>query len=589
MMRLAPLVAVLVLAGPVVAGLAGTIGPALGYMPALGFDTLDSAPLRQLLATPGLHTMCALSLFTGLAATALSLLITTLFTAGWQGTRAFAALRRVLSPLLAVPHAAAAFGLAFLIAPSGWIARLVSPGLTGWERPPDALIVNDALGLTLLAGLVVKEVPFLFLVTLAALGQADAERGRRLAASLGYGRVRGWLLTVFPSVYRQIRLPVLATLAFSASVVDMAIILGPTTPPTLSVRIVEWTSDPDLALRRVAACGALLQFALVLALMAVWLAGERIVLWIGRDMIAGGRRGRGLGGRVLIMAGPVLAGLSAAAIGLGLVVLALWSLAGPWRFPDALPRTATLTHWMGAGRDAFAATETTLWLGIVSAGLALVLAVAVLENEFRQHVRRRLAASHEASHNATTGTGSPGIREALSEGWGRGAMVLIYLPLLVPQISLLFGLDTLFLTLGISATFGAVLLAHLTFVAPYVFLSLGHPWRAFDARYVTVARTLGRSATAALWRVRLPMLARPVLAALALGFAVSTAQYLPTLLVGGGRMATLTTEAVALASGGNRRLIGVWALLQLSLPTLVFAAALAVPALLYRNRRGLGA
>ncbi len=588
MLRFAPLVAVFVLAGPVVAGLAGTIGPALGYMPALGFDTLDSAPLRQLIGTPGLRIMCALSLFTGLAATALSLLITTLFTAGWQGTRAFAALRRVLSPLLAVPHAAAAFGLAFLIAPSGWIARLVSPGLTGWERPPDALIVNDALGLTLLGGLVVKEVPFLFLVTLAALGQADAERGRRLAASLGYGRVRGWLLTVFPGVYRQIRLPVLATLAFSASVVDMAIILGPTTPPTLAVRIVEWTSDPDLALRRVAACGALLQFGLVLALMAVWLAGERIAMWIGRNMIAGGRRGRGLGGRLLVMAGPVLAGLSAAVIGLGLVVLALWSIAGPWRFPDAWPSSATLGHWMRAGPGALAATETTLWLGIVSAGLALVLAVAVLENEFRQHARRRLAASHDF-HAASTGTGSPRIREALAEGWGRGAMVLIYLPLLVPQISLLFGLDTLFLTLGISATFGAVLLAHLTFVAPYVFLSLGHPWRAFDARYVTVARTLGRSATAALWRVRLPMLARPVLAALALGFAVSTAQYLPTLLVGGGRLTTLTTESVALASGGNRRLIGVWALLQLALPTLVFAAALAIPALVYRNRRGLGA
>ncbi|MEM7566024.1 MAG: ABC transporter permease, partial [Pseudomonadota bacterium] len=248
MLRLAPFLAVFVLAGPVIAGLAGTLGPAMGYMPALGFHGLDAEPLRMLLATPGLHVMCLLSVTTGLAATAIALLITTLFTAGWQGTRAFAALRRVLSPLLAVPHAAAAFGLAFLIAPSGWVSRLISPDLSGWERPPDALIVNDGLGMTLLAGLVVKEVPFLFLVTLAALGQADATRGRRLAASLGYGRVRGWLLSVFPSVYRQIRLPVLATLAFSASVVDMAIVLGPTTPPTLAVRIVEWTSDPDLAM-----------------------------------------------------------------------------------------------------------------------------------------------------------------------------------------------------------------------------------------------------------------------------------------------------------------------------------------------------
>ena len=562
MLRLAPFLAILVLAGPVVAGLAGTFAPAMGYLPALGFDEIDAAPVHALLATPSLLRMAMLSLLTGLAATVISLLVATLFTAGWQGTRAFAALQRVLSPLLAVPHAAAAFGLAFLIAPSGWLVRLVSPALTGWERPPDALIVNDPLGLALLAGLVVKEVPFLFLVTLAALPQADAARRRKLAVSLGYGRVRGWLLTVFPSVYGQIRLAVFATLAFSASVVDMAIVLGPTTPPTLAVQIVEWTSDPDLAMRRVAACGACLQLVIVLAAIGVWLVGERIVAAIGRAMIAGGRRGRGPGAVLSRRIGPVLAGLSAGTVGLGILVLALWSVAGPWRFPDAWPQALTLASWDRALPGATDAGITTLWLGAASALIALALAVAVLENEFRQG--RRTA-------------------------WGQGAMLLIYLPLLVPQVSLLFGLDMLFLTLGVSATGPAVLLAHLTFVAPYVFLSLGHPWRAFDPRYVTAARALGRSPGAALWRVRLPMMLRPVLSALALGFAVSAAQYLPTLLVGAGRFPTITTEAVALASGGNRRLIGVWALLQLLLPMLVFALALAVPAVAFRHRRGLAA
>ena len=45
--------------------------------------------------------------------------------------------------LLAVPHLASAIGTAFLLAPSGWLARLASPWLTGWERPPDLLTVND--------------------------------------------------------------------------------------------------------------------------------------------------------------------------------------------------------------------------------------------------------------------------------------------------------------------------------------------------------------------------------------------------------------------------------------------------------------
>jgi putative thiamine transport system permease protein len=67
--------------------------------------------------------------------------------------------------------------------------------------------------------------------------------------------------------------------------------------------------------------------------------------------------------------------------------------------------------------------------------------------------------------------------------------------------------------------------------------------------------------------------------------AVSIGQYLPTLLAGGGRVETVTTAAVALSSGGDRRLVGAYALLQAVLPFLGFALALAVPRILWRDRR----
>jgi putative thiamine transport system permease protein len=85
----------------------------------------------------------------------------------------------------------------------------------------------------------------------------------------------------------------------------------------------------------------------------------------------------------------------------------------------------------------------------------------------------------------------------------------------------------------------------------------------------------------------LPMLLRPVLVALALGFSVSVALYVPTIFLGGGRLTTLTAEAVALAAGSDRRVIGVYAFLQAALPLLAFAAAFAIPAWLHRNRRGM--
>jgi putative thiamine transport system permease protein len=48
---------------------------------------------------------------------------------------------------------------------------------------------------------------------------------------------------------------------------------------------------------------------------------------------------------------------------------------------------------------------------------------------------------------------------------------------------------------------------------------------------------------------------------------------------------TITTEAVALAAGGDRRHIGVWALGQALLPALAFTIAIGMPRLLWRHRR----
>ncbi|MGB6120234.1 MAG: ABC transporter permease, partial [Mesorhizobium sp.] len=274
--RFGPPLTVLVLAGPVLAGLSWTALPAFGYLPALGGDGLSLDPFRQLLSEPGIWTSVWLSLSTGLLSAATALSIVMMFTAAWAGTPSFVRVRSIISPLLSVPHAASAFGLAFLIAPSGLIVRLISPELTGWTQPPDLLVVNDPAGLSMVAGLVVKEIPFLMLITLASLPQARVAETRALAASLGYGRMSGFLMLAWPKIYPQIRLAVFAVIAFATSVVDVAMILGPTTPAPLAVRIVGWMGDPDLAMRFKACAGALLQLGVTAAALLVWLALERI-------------------------------------------------------------------------------------------------------------------------------------------------------------------------------------------------------------------------------------------------------------------------------------------------------------------------
>src|SRR5262249_17406431 len=154
---------------------------------------------------------------------------------------------------------------------SGWIVRLLSPWATGFTRPPDWLIIHDPRGLSLMAGLIAKEVPYLLLMTLAALGQTNAAQTRRIATTLGYRPITGWLKAVFPSFFPQIRLPVFAVLAYGLSVVDVALILGPTTPMPLGPRLVQLFNDPDLNLHFVASAGALLQLALVILCLGGWI------------------------------------------------------------------------------------------------------------------------------------------------------------------------------------------------------------------------------------------------------------------------------------------------------------------------------
>lgn len=555
-LRAAPALTLALFLGPVAAGLAGTVAPAFGWLPAIGGEALSLAPWRTLVSTPGFPASVVLTLTTGFAATLLSVAIVVLFSAAWHGTGLFRRAQASVAPMLATPHAAVAIGFAFLASPSGLIARLLSPWATGWTRPPDLATVNDPLGLSLVAGLTLKEVPYLLLMTFAALNQVPAAALMRAARTLGYGPVAGWLKAVFPLVYPQIRLPIYAVLAFSLSVVDVALVLGPGNPPTLAVLATRWFADRDLALWFPASAAALLVGTLVLAAIALWHAAERLGARLGRLWLeAGGRGGDGTAARAAA-AGAL--GLVAALSFAALAVLALWSVAGPWRFPDALPRTVTAATWAAQAGALAAPLRATLAIGGAATLLALVLALLCLEAE--QRFGR-----------------APGVR----------GLWLLHAPLLVPQIAFLFGLQVWFVRLRLDGTLAAVVWAHLVFVLPYVFLALAEPWRAMDARVARTAAALGAGPWRTVLAVKLPMMLRPILAAAAIGFAVSAGQYLPTLFAGGGRVATLTTEAVTLAAGADRRVAAAFALAQAVAPLLAYAAATALPAVVWRNRRGL--
>lgn len=520
---------------PVAASLIGVLLPAIGIFPALGRTSPSLDPAREALATPGLARAVMLTLTTALAATALSLLGSFAVLAMAHGTRAGRWTSQICGPIIAVPPSAVAIGILFLLAPSGWLMRLVSPWLTGFDRPSAFALVPDPHGLALVFALIGKEMPFVFLVSLAALATLPAARLIRTGQSLGYGRVESWIYLVLPLVYRRIRLPLAAVMVFALSVVDMPRLLGPTLPPPLAVLAVEGFENADLARRFPAAVAACLQIVLALLALCIWRGSESVTGALLCSIRRAGRRTRRAG--IILRPVAILTVLPSLAAVAGLAVAAIWSLSTSWFFPAALPSGLTLKSW---GRiDSLApALASSLVIAVLASILAVVAVLALIP--------------------LTRGRTRPFLRAS------------VYAPLLIPQVSFVIGLQMVLVWLWLDGTWPAMVWIHALFITPFAWLIIAPAEAALDRRHLAVAASLGASPAHRYLRVMLPMLSPAITTALFVGVAVSASLYLPSLFAGGGRITTVTLEAVALASGGSRQMAGVATMLQLAMPLAIF-------------------
>ena len=223
----------------------------------------------------------------------------------------------------------------------------------------------------------------------------------------------------------------------------------------------------------------------------------------------------------------------------GLLAALLWSFASSWFFPDALPSRFSLIHWQN-----WSGLWPLLW---ASGGLALSASMLSL-----LLVGLWLYWLGPPAANDTS------------------IAIALFLPLLVPQVSFLFGLQITLSLTGMDGTWPALIYSHMIFIMPYTWMIMAPAFEAMDWRYDQVATSLGKRIPARVISVHLPLLAYPIGTAIFIGVAVSIALYLPTVFVGGGRISTVTVEAVSLAAGGGRGDAGVAALLQVLIPAAAF-------------------
>ncbi len=524
--------------------------PALGALPIallwaapLGLSIVALIPTvtgaqawQLLLQHPQLWPGLGLSLFTGVASTVLALAASLLILAGLQGTGTWRRLQAFAAAGLAMPHLAFAIGFGFLVMPSGLLARL----LIGGDAPPGWITVQDPLGLSLTLALALKEIPFLLTAGFAALSRGDAAERMvmemRAAASLGHGAGSAWLRIALPQLLPSLAWPLVIVFVYGATVVDMALVLGPTQPPTLSVVIWHALNDADPAVNAMGLAGTLLLTATLLLAIALAAGFLRLTRVRQRQLLTRGPSSLGLPRRT----GLVLGAGSLGVLVLCILLLALLSVAPRWPYPAVLPPAIGFAAW-----GTFAASPGPLWLSLALSFIVAASAVSLAVLWFETQPPAR-------------------------DGWPLGMALLA---LALPQLAIAGGQYRLFLALGLTGTLPGLFLAHLTPATAYALIVLQGPYRAFDTRYIKAARALSASGFAAWVRVKLPLLKAPLLTSAAIAFAVSIALFVPAQLIAAGRYATLPMEAVTLSSGGNRALTAAFALALAVPPLLAFLAA----------------
>lgn len=514
--------------------------PLLGLIPALS-EGLSANNWHLLWADSQTLSALKLTLFSAGISTAWALFLACSLVFLFYPSRTWQRLQRQLPLFLAMPHAAFAIGLVFLLAPSGWLVRLIAP-FFAWTAPPYWITTQDPYALSLTLALVLKETWFLLWVLTSLLNQDWLLKQSLVAQSLGYGRWQiGWQI-LFPQLLKRLAWPLLAVFAYGLSVVDMALIIGPSTPPTLAVLAWQWFTDPDPTQQLKAQSLSLL----IIGLLLIGAALGYLAYWLFNKLLATptGRRNKLRNYSVLNLA---LSSLLSLPIWLALCLLLLWSLAGSWFFPQIFPANLSLDAWQQADLAPFG---TTVLIASCCVLIALPLTLLWLE-------------------------------------WGSKQQAWLYIPLIIPALPFTAAQYQVALLLDFDGNLAAVIWSHLAWVLPYMLLTLAGAYRNFDEHFVLTAKTLTYKHWQACLYIKWPMLIRPVLAACAVGFAVSVAQYLPTLFIGGGRIETVTTEAVSLSAGGNRSNLAVQAVLQALLPLIAFVFAASVSQWLGRKHQGL--
>ena len=198
---------------------------------------------------------------------------------------------------------------------------------------------------------------------------------------------------------------------------------------------------------------------------------------------------------------------------LPIIVVVLYSFNNnPSRFPNEFTGF-TFAHYKGLLNDTKGlvdALKTSLVLAVCSCGISMVIgtlgAVGMARKKFR----------------------------------GQGAFeTLALLPIMVPEIILGMAFLTVFTAVGLKFGMFTLVLAHVTFCTPYIFLIVKGRLAGMDPSLAEASRDLGASPARTFMEITLPLIMPGVLSGVMLAFAMSLDDFVISFFVTGATTTTL--------------------------------------------------
>lgn len=253
---------------------------------------------------------------------------------------------------------------------------------------------------------------------------------------------------------------------------------------------------------------------------------------------------RGQGRRVSLTAARLLVAVQLAIVVVTLALMAVWSFADAWPWPQLVPASWSLRGYA------------VVFSGSSDGWPSLALSVGI----------------GAASSLVATVAGAMGARALCCREW-RGKAVFRFatmLPFLIPGTVFAMGVQVAFIRMGLARTVPGVVLAHAIVALPYASALMADVVRAQGTRLDDAARVLGAGRLATLFRVTIPSLAPGLLSALSMGFIISCSQYFLTLLVGGGKVRTFALAMFPYVAGGDRTIAAAYGVVFMAVTLAVF-------------------